>query len=65
MQVQILSRSPNKRSNERNKMNEYENMTEDQLLQELLRLTKLRDEKLSEIISLDEQIQKLHEGTDQ
>ena len=46
-------------------MNEYENMTEEQLLQELSRLTKLREEKLAEIISLDEQIQKLHEGTDQ
>lgn len=46
-------------------MNEYENMTEEQLLNELSRLTKLRDEKLAEIISLDEQIRRLHEGTDQ
>ena len=46
-------------------MNEYENMTEEELLNELSRLTKLRDEKLAEIRGLDEQIQKLHEGTDQ
>lgn len=43
---------------------EYENMTEEQLLNELSRLTKLRDEKLAEIRELDEQICKLHEGTD-
>ncbi len=43
----------------------YEDMDEYQLLNELSRLTKLREEKLAEIISLDEQIQKLHEGTDQ
>ena len=46
-------------------MNEYENMTEEELLNELSRLTKLRDEKLTEIRELDEQIQKLHEGTDE
>ena len=46
-------------------MNEYENMTEDELLQELSRLTKLWYEKMTEIRELEEQIQKLHEGTDQ
>ena len=43
----------------------YEDMNEDQLLQELSRLTKLREEKLAEIISLDKQIQKLHEESEQ
>lgn len=43
----------------------YEEMDEDQLLNELSRLTKLREEKLAEIISLDEQIQKLHEESEQ
>ncbi len=42
----------------------YEDMDEDQLLQELSRLTKLREEVLAEIISLDEQIQKLHEESE-
>jgi hypothetical protein len=46
-------------------MNNYEEMDEDQLLNELSRLTKLREEKLAEIISLDEQIQKLHEESEQ
>lgn len=43
----------------------YEEMDEYQLLNELSRLTKLREEKLAEIISLDEQIQKLHEESEQ
>lgn len=43
----------------------YEEMDEDQLLQELSRLTKLREEVLAEIISLDKQIQKLHEESEQ
>ncbi len=42
----------------------YEDMDEEQILQEISRLTKLREEVLAEIISLDEQIQKLHEESE-
>lgn len=46
------------------KMDE-ERILEEQILQEISRLTKLREEILAEIISLDEQIQKAYEEVEQ